>query len=1063
MRSCSERPVLTCDVSGGCPCFALPAASCFARDRQWRFQASGRHAERSLARHRAFHALHEGRAAELQKLTATVERVGKSWSCISCGKVFKRLNLLLMGHACRPAISALGISKARRARGSIRRKQLRPSRRFCVLKQMRLRRKTRPEVAVSAPEVTAQPYAAATAHAIALPRDLAYPDVAQATKRARSSATVAMQFNASSVFNASRLRALLGTGSRPLGEPVPAAGETIWLPESKCFATVVSAECASEVSVLQYECVGEECGCDLHASDGAGPCWRLKRPLRSATICLQVGMRCPEILVPRAGAPGKAKSGMDKPWQRCYRVAKRSSENAHEVASAQAEDLLATAADAFADSRALADGFTQLCADIYEAVAMVAITYADSDGVPEMPSICPGAEGGCGPCHIVRAGRRPGPRVLSSEGVRRSTCQRYMCRAHDSLWSIPLADCADGRASITADVVGDFLVTGDFWPSVLLIFEETECYEAVRRQVTAATSDFMARALSMHPRISALSSFERAVLLCAFGRAADVAPAARSLAALLSAYANAVLAPMSVSLSRYALAATGAVLNMDFSVSDCRQLSCRALGGRAARKRTFGGITGLDDIPPLPPMYCGKEDRPHKEKLLLAALTLMHLDGLRPMGVNTDNLLADFSMVISCLQAVLPRGTVVLVTNPSDDLLREELSQGHIVVDHSNFRVFGFELGEDPLHVYMRLLGTVHYSSCESAWLIRCLRKALGSWNPLVRGGHERAEHQDGLDEQLYAADDTPESRGAPCAVVSLQAILSAYFNAKRLPKSALKMVSAKASETWTHPFNGAAMPPCAKAVIIDDIARWAHPGVARSHTVAIAYRACYAQLPTAQSIQSDLHGLAQLVRRRCFANVQLRNEAAWYRAQLTYLQRLRRRPCMRRGGDDQSVPISLLAVPAGQQLFQNAVTEQCKDVHVHGLMAAFRIKAWAHAHGFEISLGSIGVERLWRNIQRQARNKGRSQASLNTIDILILSRWMRLMQSRFLRVFHAQGDANAAHLAQLLLSKEKLAVALTGETKPKAPLAAAGRVPALPLSEAEVGRVYHAFEVGSL
>ena len=45
-----------------------------------------------------------------------------------------------------------------------------------------------------------------------------------------------------------------------------------------------------------------------------------------ATISLQPAMRCAEILVPRVGAPGKTKSGLKKPWQRCYRVAVRSAE-----------------------------------------------------------------------------------------------------------------------------------------------------------------------------------------------------------------------------------------------------------------------------------------------------------------------------------------------------------------------------------------------------------------------------------------------------------------------------------------------------------------------------------------------------------------------------------------------------------------------------------------------------------------------------------------------------------------------------------------------------------------
>ena len=190
------------------------------------------------------------------------------------------------------------------------------------------------------------------------------------------------------------------------------------------------------------------------------------------------------------------------------------------------------------------------------------------------------------------------------------------------------------------------------------------------------------------------------------------------------------------------------------------------------------------------------------------------------MGFNTDNLAADFAMIISCLQAVLPYGTVAFLNNASVDFVQKELDIGHIVVDHLNFKVFGIELGEDPLHIYMRLLEAVNLVSREGAWAIRCLRKALGSWNPLTRIGHESAEHEDAQDEELYAGDDAADTRGPLCAVLTIHDILSAYFSAKRLPSVALGIVCANAMQNWNHPVHGTTLPPCAKAVIIDDIAR---------------------------------------------------------------------------------------------------------------------------------------------------------------------------------------------------------------------------------------------------
>lgn len=1014
-----------------------------------------------MARHRAFHALHAGRAVEFEKLAASVDRLPAGWQCRGCGKTFARLHLVLSGHRCRPAISTLPVRQPAQAR----KRHLIPSRRFYVLKPWRLRRKTNPDAAHAPPAPRAHTTASASTAAVPLPRDLAYADVAQATKRARASGTVAMQLNPSSVCNASRLRLLLGSDRPRSPELAPAIGQTVWLADGECYAAVVSVGGHDAVEALLYQQVGGASGCRQHAADGAGACWRLVRPLRSVPICWQPDAVCRGALVPRVGVPTQGGgTSLEKPWHRCYRVAARPSFDAAPPETARTEELLAATAGAFEDFISWKGAFSQACAEIYESVAVIPISFTDSDGTSAVPRICPDAGNASKPCHIVRRGRVPGPRVLSSKGVRASVCQNYTCSVHGRNWSVPSDACASGHASLLADVVGELLVVGDFWPSALLVFEETECYEALRRHVTATTADSMARALRRHPRLSELSGFEQAALLRAFDRAADLAPAANTFASLLSAYANAVWTPLCVDLSRYALAATGAVLNFDFSVSDCRQLSCRALGGRQARKRVFGGITALDDIPPLPPLYCPIENRPQKEKLLLSAMTLMQLDGVRPMGACTDNLAADFPMVVSCLQAVLPPGTVVLQDSPSDDFLRAELGAGHIVVDHSAFKVFGFELGEDPLHVYMRLLGTVHFSSREAAWAVRCLRKALGSWNPLVRIGHSSAEHQDALDEQLYADADTAESRGAVQPTVSLPEILAAYFSAQRLPQTALKMVMAKASNTWRHPGSGAILPPCAKAVVIDDIARWVNPNCPRAETTAAAYRACYEPFPTAESIRSDLQGLASLLGMPCFAGVQRGTGGAWHQAQHKYLHRLqKRRPVMRREDSTRPLATSLLAVPAGHEPFRDAVQEQCKDVHVHGVLAAFRIKAWAHAHGFDVSLGSVGVERLWRNIQRQARNKGRSQANLRTVHILILSRWMRLLQSRLLRIFHARGHANIAHLAQLLLSREKFAAALAGETQCRTPLASASRASALPLSEAEVGRVYSAFTSGNV
>ena len=83
MASQNQVGAFVCDVSGGCPCYAIPAAACFARDTDWRFEASGRNASRSLERHRALHALHNDRAHELQELAGNYVRLENASSASS--------------------------------------------------------------------------------------------------------------------------------------------------------------------------------------------------------------------------------------------------------------------------------------------------------------------------------------------------------------------------------------------------------------------------------------------------------------------------------------------------------------------------------------------------------------------------------------------------------------------------------------------------------------------------------------------------------------------------------------------------------------------------------------------------------------------------------------------------------------------------------------------------------------------------------------------------------------------------------------------------------------------
>ena len=158
-----------CDVSAGCPCFALPAAACFAHDPGWRFTAYGvtvQNARRSLDRHRHLHKLHAVRAAELQLLAARFKRLGNGFACKPCGKVVQKLKFELT-HRCK----SLRVRVAKRTPKA----RFVPKRRFRFLTPKRLRGKTK--VATASAE---------SAAAVTLPRDLAYSTIAQDIATARS-------------------------------------------------------------------------------------------------------------------------------------------------------------------------------------------------------------------------------------------------------------------------------------------------------------------------------------------------------------------------------------------------------------------------------------------------------------------------------------------------------------------------------------------------------------------------------------------------------------------------------------------------------------------------------------------------------------------------------------------------------------------------------------------------------------------------------------------------------------------------------------------------------------
>ena len=143
-------------------------------------------------------------------------------------------------------------------------------------------------------------------------------------------------------------------------------------------------------------------------------------------------------------------------------------------------------------------------------------------------------------------------------------------------------------------------------------------------------------------------------------------------------------------------------------------------------------------------------------------------------------------------------------------------------------------------------------------------------------------EHEDERDEKEYAGGDLPTAHvhgaGARAssrrtgnlatahghrarARSSLREVLAAYFQGWHLPEDAFVVLSGGAAGVWAHPKHGLRVPPCAKAVILHDAARYtAMRDRPQRECAASAYKLAYPDLPTVPSIRKDLRGLAELL-----------------------------------------------------------------------------------------------------------------------------------------------------------------------------------------------------------
>ena len=151
--------------------------------------------------------------------------------------------------------------------------------------------------------------------------------------------------------------------------------------------------------------------------------------------------------------------------------------------------------------------------------------------------------------------------------------------------------------------------------------------------------------------------------------------------------------------------------------------------------------------------------------------------------------------------------------------------------------------------------------------------------------------------------------------------------------------------------------------------------------------------------------------------------------------------------------------VPSGGDKFNEKIQQQCAPAVLCGLVASYRSKSWAVQNGFHVSIGTIGTERHWRNMQRRARNLARSSATPETVDTLNIFRWVSEVQTRLSKdrmVVHARLNASA-RLWLLSASQRLASIFVQGPDVSQSLLADMAEVAPVVSVSSAVGSVYDA------
>ena len=130
---------------------------------------------------------------------------------------------------------------------------------------------------------------------------------------------------------------------------------------------------------------------------------------------------------------------------------------------------------------------------------------------PERPAACPEAVLDSQPCKVCKWGTIKSRILVNSAGCFTLMAERYYCSTHERSWLLPAGNDSRGL-SLGGDILGNFLIQGDYWPSALQLFQDTENFSCLERSLRDRTASTLSSAIQKHPLRAVLSDLELTVV-----------------------------------------------------------------------------------------------------------------------------------------------------------------------------------------------------------------------------------------------------------------------------------------------------------------------------------------------------------------------------------------------------------------------------------------------------------------------------------------------------------------------------------------------------------------------